>query len=109
MRSFISQNTLSLVPAHTLSAPQSTYRIMVEILNANDNLPVFEDRADLTVALNEVEFHPQLTCMNVLACVTGVTLLFFSSLLLVLLGGFSCEKRVFPAAAACSGFLERQH
>ncbi|CAG13045.1 unnamed protein product, partial [Tetraodon nigroviridis] len=33
---------------------QSTYRIMVEILNANDNLPVFQDRADLTVHLNEL-------------------------------------------------------
>ncbi|TWW76393.1 cadherin-related family member 5 isoform X1 [Takifugu flavidus] len=33
---------------------QSTYRIMVEILNANDNFPVFEDRAELTVPLSEL-------------------------------------------------------
>lgn len=44
---------------------------MVEILDANDNLPVFEDRADLTVSLNEVGFYHQLMCMNrmnVFAC-----------------------------------------
>lgn len=39
-----------------ISLSQSTYRIMVEILNANDNFPVFEDRAELTVPLSEVRF-----------------------------------------------------
>lgn len=51
---------------------------MVEILNANDNLPVFEDRADLTVPLNEVEFCHELVCMNVFVCMMGLTLLFLS-------------------------------
>lgn len=44
---------------------------MVEILNANDNLPAFKDRADLIVPLNEVGFHHELMCtkgMNVLEC-----------------------------------------
>lgn len=46
---------------------------MVEILDANDNLPVFEDRPDLTVPLNEVGFYHQL------------------------------KKRLFPTAIVCSG------
>lgn len=33
---------------------------MVEILNANDNFPIFEDRADLTVPLSEVRLSHEL-------------------------------------------------
>lgn len=33
---------------------------MVEILNANDNFPIFEDRDDLTVPLSEVRLSHEL-------------------------------------------------